>query len=249
VSGPAHWCNQLRLTARCYEPLWRRRSVALLTGGAFSTERELQAMEARLGLARGSDVIDLGCSAGLYARHLARAGLRVTAIDVSQAFLAEAGRLASREGVSIDLWRADVHALPFADASFDAAVCGGSLNEFALPQRALQETARVLRPGAPLWLMYTARSDGLAGRALQNLLRLGGLRFPARALVDAWAAAAGLVAERSERRGPLVFGCYRRGVGLPPLAASSPSPGWDRPALPPARRGGGSAPRPFQLAT
>lgn len=211
VSGLAQWSNHLRVTARLYEPLWRHRSVGLMTAGAYSTERELQSMSARLALAPGAAVVDLGCSAGLYARHLAREGANATAVDVSSAFLAEGARRAEREGVAVRFVRADVEDLPFDAASFDAAVSGGSLNEFRDPARALREAARVLRSGAPLWLMYAARAEGVAGRILQGPLRLSGLRFPAPAEVDGWAAAAGFRHERSERRGPLVFANYRRG--------------------------------------
>lgn len=236
ATGPAQWSNHLWLTARLYEPLWRGRSVALLSGGAFSTERELRSMLERLALPDGARVIDLGCSAGLYARTLARAGHDVTAVDVSHAFLREGARLAARDAVDVRFVHGDAHALPFDDASFDAAVSGGSLNEFHDPPRALAEAARVLRDGAPLWLMYAARAERLTGRLLQGPLRAGGLRFPAAREVTSWAAAAGLVEERAERRGALVFASYRRGAGLPPVALSSPSPGWDRPRLPRRKR-------------
>jgi len=229
--GPAQWSNQLRLTARLYEPLWRRRSIAILTRGSFTTERELALMQRRLALTPGAHVIDLGCSAGLYARTLARAGAQVTALDVSAAFLREGERLAAIEGVAVRFVRHDVHALPFADSSVDAAVSGGSLNEFLDPRAVLRETARVLREGAPLWLMYVAAAERWPGRVLQALLRLSGLGFPTSAEVDAWAIEAGLQPERSERRGPLVFASYRRGSGIAPVAATSPSPGWDRPAI------------------
>lgn len=236
VGGPAQWSNHLWLTARLYEPLWRWRSVGLLSGGGFSTERELAAMLRRLSLEPGASVIDLGCSAGLYARTLARAGHRPVAVDVSRVFVREGERLAAREGVAVRFERADVHELPFAEACFDAAVCGGSLNEFRDPRRALAEAARVLRPGAPLWLMYAARAERPLGRVLQGLLAASGLRFPAPEQVTAWAADAGLTEERAERRGTLVFASYRRGDGLPPVAISSPSPGWDRPRLPRGKR-------------
>lgn len=229
--GVAQWSNHLRLTAALYEPLWRRRSVAILTRGAFDTARELEALQRRLALRPGDEVVDLGCSAGLYARTLAARGAVATAVDVSEPFLRVGRTLAAQEGVAVSFVPADVHDLPFPDERFDAAACGGSLNEFADPALALREAARVLRPAAPLWLMYVARAEGARGRVLQALLRLGGLRFPAPAQVDAWAAEAGLAHERTERRGPLAFATYRRGAGLAPLEASSPSPGWDRPPI------------------
>ncbi len=105
---------------------------------------------------------------------------------------------------------------------FDAAVCDGSLNEFTDVPRALQEATRVLREDAPVWLMYAARAEAAPGRLLQRVLGTGGLRFPEPAQVDAWARAAGLVPERSERRGPLVIASYRRDQGLPPTRFSPP---------------------------
>ena len=56
MSGLAQWSNQLRLTARFYEPLWRQRSVALMTRGAYSTERELAAMIERAARREGLSV-------------------------------------------------------------------------------------------------------------------------------------------------------------------------------------------------
>ncbi|MBA2667739.1 MAG: class I SAM-dependent methyltransferase [Trueperaceae bacterium] len=229
MSGPAQWSNHLRLTARLYEPLWRGRSIGVLTGGSYSTERELEAMIERLALPVPSTVIDLGCSAGLYARRLAALGHDVVGVDVSRAFLVEGERLAADEGVAVHFVHADVHALPFPDASFDAAVCGGSLNEFADAPRALREAARVLRPGAPLWLMYVGRAEGAFGRVPQVLLRASGLRFPRAVDVAAWCSDAGLTGERSVRRGPLVLASYRKGSGLAPVAASSPAAAWDGP--------------------
>jgi SAM-dependent methyltransferase len=200
-----------------------------MTAGGYSTRRELDAMRRGLALAPGARVLDLACSAGLYARHLAASGASVVAVDVSKPFLAEGERLARREGVEVRFERADAGSLPFADASFDAIVCGGSLNEFIEPERVLREAARVLRHGAPLWLMYVGRSEALVGRALQGLLRLTGLRFASPAEVHAWCAATGLEPGVTERRGPLVFSTYRRGAGLPPVSASAPGPGWDGP--------------------
>ena len=36
--------NFLAVTAFVYEPLWRGRSIGLISGGSFSTERELELM-------------------------------------------------------------------------------------------------------------------------------------------------------------------------------------------------------------
>ncbi|MFU8887839.1 MAG: class I SAM-dependent methyltransferase [Trueperaceae bacterium] len=226
--GAAAWVNGWRLTARAYEPLWRRRSVGLLTRGAFSTARELKALVAWTAPAAGAEVLDVGCSAGLYARTLAAAGANVHALDASRPFLEEAARLAARDGVSLSLVQGDAHALPFADDRFDAVVVGATLNELADPARALGEIARVLRPAGRAWFMY-ARRAGPLGRPLQALMGWGGLRFPAPDELDAWAGDAGLVPIRSEERGAVVLALYGLGRGAPDVAATSPSPGWEGP--------------------
>ena len=236
--GAAGWVNDLAPTAWAYEPLWRHRSLALLTLGATTTVSELRTLRAWLSATLGTGatdapaalagrrVLDVGCSAGLYARTLAADGADAFALDASAAFLRAGRRRAARESVAATWVRGDAHALPFVDDAFDAAVVGATLNELGDPARALGEMGRTLRPSGLLWAMYVRRAFG-PGRALQWLLGRGGLRFPAPEAVDAWAAAAGLAPLRRAEHGPVVFALYRKGAGAPPLAVSSPSPGWD----------------------
>ena len=205
--GIAGWINRWPLTARLYEPLWRHRSMSLLTAGTFTTERELSTMVQWTAPLAGLRVLDVGCSAGLYARTLAAHGAQVSALDQSLPFLREAERRATAAGVGLELVQGDAHALPFAESSFALVVVGASLNEFADPARAFAEMARVLAPGGRLWLMYARRARGL-GRAMQALLGLGALRFPDPSEVDAWAAAAGFARLRSEERGPVALSLY-----------------------------------------
>jgi ubiquinone/menaquinone biosynthesis C-methylase UbiE len=46
--------------------------------------------------------------------------------------------------------RAKVEELPFKDAFFDGAICGGALHLFRDPLLALREMGRTMREGAPL---------------------------------------------------------------------------------------------------
>src|SRR3712207_9417510 len=63
--------NFLPGAGRGYEPLWRVRSLDLLTGQDFPNERELGIIAEKAGLEHGGLFLDLGCSAGLYTRNLA----------------------------------------------------------------------------------------------------------------------------------------------------------------------------------
>jgi ubiquinone/menaquinone biosynthesis C-methylase UbiE len=117
-------------------------------------EAEAQALAAaRLaGCSDGGDLLDVPCGFGRHSVPLARAGYRVVGVDRSEALLAEARRRARGERWP-KLVRADYRELPFADASFDAAVnlfsSLGYLGD-AEDTKVLAEIRRVLRPGARL---------------------------------------------------------------------------------------------------
>jgi SAM-dependent methyltransferase len=119
-----------------------------------SEEAAAQALAAaRLtGCPEGGVLLDVPCGFGRHAVPLARAGYRVTGVDRSEALLAEARRRAGGER-GPRLVRADYRELPFADASFDAAInLFTSLGYLGDDEdtRALAEIGRVLRPGARL---------------------------------------------------------------------------------------------------
>jgi SAM-dependent methyltransferase len=176
----ANLTNFLPGAGLAYEPLWRVHSLTLLTGAPFPTERELQVISELVSLERGGRYLDLGCSAGLYTRRLARAlgdGGEVVGIDISPSMLKEAARRARRIGARASLARADAHNLPFADASFSGVVCGGTLNELGDPARALRETHRVLEPGGRLAIMGILRARSPRGSRLQGYLPTSGVRF------------------------------------------------------------------------
>lgn len=185
VSGAGNIANATNFlpgAGRGYEPLWRVRSLTLLTGAPFSNEREVEKISSLVDVERGGRFLDLGCSAGLYTRTLARkledTG-EIVGIDISPSMLKEAARRAStiKPAARPSLARADAGRLPFADGSFAGAVCGGSLNEFADPARVLRETRRVLEPGGRLAIMGILRSRTTRGLRLQRFLSTSGIRF------------------------------------------------------------------------
>jgi ubiquinone/menaquinone biosynthesis C-methylase UbiE len=70
---------------------------------------------------------------------------------------------AAREKVAnIHFSRNRVEALPFADQTFDAAICSGSLHLFPDTAHALHEINRTMKPGLPLAVMtFTPGDKGL----------------------------------------------------------------------------------------
>ena len=204
--------NFLPLTAALYEPLWRKRSLSLITGGDFDVERELALMIKWLKLRPGQVVLDAACSAGLYARALLRheSELEVHALDFSLPFLEKAKEYAQKEAVDVTLVHADVLALPYEDSSFDAVVCGASLNEFTDLARSVAEFSRVLKPGGLMWQMYVSRAEAWYGRLFQSLFRLSGVRFIDPAVLEREAKEVGLRLLKAQHRKRITLALFEK---------------------------------------
>ena len=109
----------------------------------------LREADARLlGDVVGRDVLEVGAGAAQCTRWLRTQGARAVATDVSAGMLTAGRRLDAATGVTAPSVQADARALPFADASFDAAFTAfGALPFVPDAARVHAEVARVLRPG------------------------------------------------------------------------------------------------------
>jgi ArsR family transcriptional regulator len=139
------------------------------------------------GLLDLGDVLDVGSGDGAAAITLAPYCRSLTCVDVSERMIAAASeRLSKQPHARAEL--GDVHDLPFPAASFDAVVLFHTLTYAARPRRALEECARVLRPGGRLVALsldehrhqeitsvYGERHPGFTPRALRALLSRAGL--------------------------------------------------------------------------
>jgi len=96
-------------------------------------------------LPRVDRVLDVGAGNGWLARRLA-GSFRVTALDVD----ATDTGLGAIDDRRVGRLRADLEALPLATARVDAAIVAAALHYALDVGRALQELARVLRPGGLL---------------------------------------------------------------------------------------------------
>jgi SAM-dependent methyltransferase len=210
----ANLTNFLPGAGRGYEPLWRVHSLSLLTGEPFPNERELAIINRLVRPVRGGRYLDLGCSAGLYTRSLSGnldSGVAV-GIDISPSMLREAARRAHGIGANPFFVRANAKHLPFLDASFTGAVCGGTLNEFGDPARVLRETYRVLEPGRRLAIMGILRAGTPRGRRVQRILSAGGIRFFDPDELQSLLDHAGFEPDSPQTYGPIFFsGSTRRG--------------------------------------
>jgi SAM-dependent methyltransferase len=77
---------------------------------------------ARLGLEPGERVLDVACGTGNLTLPAARAGARVTGIDIAPALVTQLAARAAAEGLTVDAREGDAEELPVADGTFDTVV-------------------------------------------------------------------------------------------------------------------------------
>ncbi len=109
--------------------------------------------------ARARTVLELGCGTGNDAARLAREGYLVAAADLSERAVT---RARARFGTVVSFILADLtDPLPFADASFDAAMSNVSMHMFGDrgTRLAFAEVGRVVRPGGPFGFHVNALED------------------------------------------------------------------------------------------
>jgi ubiquinone/menaquinone biosynthesis C-methylase UbiE len=105
----------------------------------------------------GKEVLEVGCGMGTHAALLARAGARLTAIDLTEVAVLTTRRRFEVFGLQGRIERADAEQLPFPDASFDSVWSWGVIHHSSRFESCLSEIARVLRPGGRLFLMVYYR--------------------------------------------------------------------------------------------
>ncbi|MEV1021177.1 class I SAM-dependent methyltransferase [Streptomyces sp. NPDC050264] len=121
-----------------------------------SMAAQARALDALVGAALGAGphrLLDGACGIGTQAIGLARRGHRVAGTDLSPRAAARAGREAAARGVSLPTAAADLRALPFGPATFDAAVCADN----SLPHLLTPDDAHLALTG----LRRVLRDDGL----------------------------------------------------------------------------------------
>jgi demethylmenaquinone methyltransferase/2-methoxy-6-polyprenyl-1,4-benzoquinol methylase len=107
-------------------------------------------------VAPGDRVLDACCGTGDLAIAARNAGADAIGLDFSERMLE---RARSKEP-AIEWVRGDLLALPFADASFDAATVGFGVRNVADLDQGLAELRRVLRPGGRVGILEITRPRG-----------------------------------------------------------------------------------------
>lgn len=126
-------------------------------------------------------VLDAGCGGGRNLVYLLRAGFHVHAVDRDPRSVERVRRLVAELAPELpaeNVQVAEVDAVPFADASFDAVISSAVLH-FAHDEahfgRMMDEMWRVLRPGG---LLFARLASSIGIEALVTPVREGRYRLP-----------------------------------------------------------------------
>ncbi len=106
-------------------------------------------------------ILELGCGNGKTLLHLAVKSYDVTGVDAARAALRLVRKNAKEKGIETKLARCDVCALPFRDASFDAAIANHVLDALLERERkvTIAEINRVLKAGGLIFLRVFSVRD------------------------------------------------------------------------------------------
>ena len=132
-------------SAAQWGPLWGARPEAWAANEDQQTPT-YEAALARVRLAEGDRVLDIGCGSGAFLRLAADRGANVAGVDASDALI----EVARRRLPDADVGLGDMEALPFGDDEFDLVTGFNSFFFAGDIVAALREAGRVARADAPV---------------------------------------------------------------------------------------------------
>jgi 2-polyprenyl-3-methyl-5-hydroxy-6-metoxy-1,4-benzoquinol methylase len=112
----------------------------------------------------GKQTLDAGCGYGPFSEAAVRRGAAVVSLDIVERLVAQTMARAASRGLVADVCR-----LAVRDASFDVVICSELIEHTEVPERAIKELARVLRPEGLLILTTPNRIWQGAVRAASRL--------------------------------------------------------------------------------
>jgi phosphatidylethanolamine/phosphatidyl-N-methylethanolamine N-methyltransferase len=117
----------------------------------------------------GGRILEVGVGTGLSLPHYSR-GNQICGVDISEPMLGKALQRVTELGLTNveGLWVMDAERLNFPDASFNVVVAQYVITTVANPEAALDEFARVLKPGGEIVLVSRIGAEAGLRRALER---------------------------------------------------------------------------------
>ena len=154
-----------------------RQAEAFSSSPAITDAALTQRFVDALGEAIKGSVLDVACGPGILSAAIAKSAREVVAFDLTPQMLKKAAQRCAEAGLgNVTFKEGNAAELPFADATFDAAVTRLSVHHFDRPGRVMSEIFRVLRPGGRFVIADVISSEIAAESELQNAIEI--LRDP-----------------------------------------------------------------------
>jgi SAM-dependent methyltransferase len=134
---------------------------------------------ARIPVEPGARILDVACGAGQIAIPMARAGAKVTGLDLATNLVEQARLRALTEKVDARFDEGDAEMLPYEDASFDMVISLIGAMFAPRPELVAAELKRVCRPGGKIFMANWTPS-GFVGQ----MFKIHGKHVPPPAIME-----------------------------------------------------------------
>jgi phosphatidylethanolamine/phosphatidyl-N-methylethanolamine N-methyltransferase len=117
----------------------------------------------------GGRILEVGVGTGISLPHYSR-GCQICGVDISEPMLKKARERVDEFGLTNveGLWVMDAESLTFPDASFDVVAAQHVVSTVPNPEAALDEFARVLKPGGEIILISRVGADAGLRRSFEH---------------------------------------------------------------------------------
>jgi ubiquinone/menaquinone biosynthesis C-methylase UbiE len=134
-----------------------RQAVPFATAPGIQDEAALRLVVEFSGAGPDDTVLDVACGPGIVVCAFAKVVAHATGLDLTPAMLERARTLQKEKGLTNITWQlGEAIPLPYPDASFSIVTSRFAFHHFLDPRAALEEMARVCRPGGKVVVIDSA---------------------------------------------------------------------------------------------